>query len=444
MSHLQRSLLTAAAVVTVAVLGAASAWAAPVVINTPFMNLEHRAVNSLGFGAGTFLRIGANAVTPNGDGGTVGVGTTTNLVTGAAVSRSINFNPGPAIPNFFSRYLADDRALYGPWTLTFSNGADRASAVVDLADNAQQAPFVNSISLSGTSANPTFAWTPPTGATVNGYRVNIYDKALVTATNNGQVSSTNLQPSVTSFTVDARDFTVPGYAFTQGHNYSIEISLIQTKDGSSTNLGNANLQAIARVYADFTPTQAGGPVVNLPVVLSNGSYQFNMTVQAGQTYYIDPEVAVGYEYATGDGDFEPNFLSVDLPDDIGDGLYDIAARNLFGQWVTVAHDWRGTDVFNFGPDGVNRFRVTGIETSAGLNPGSTTAFITGLTFTGSGTFTGTQTPITVSLNDVPEPPTLALAALALLAAVNRSRLSRARCSRCRAPGNVRSSGRPSA
>ena len=422
MSTSHRSLLLAAAVVAIALLGVSAAWAAPVVINTPFMNLEHRAVNSLGFGAGTFLRIGANAVTPNGNNGTTGLGTTTDLVTGAAVSRSILFNPGPSIPNFFSRYMADDRALYGPWTLTFRNGSDSASAVVDLADNAQQAPFVNSITLSGTSANPTFTWTPPSGATVNGYRVNIFDKSLVTATNNGQVASRNLQPTTTAFTVQASDFTVPGYGFDFGRNYSIEISLIQTKDGSSTNLGNANLQAIARVYADFTPAQSGGPVVNLPVVLANGSYQFNMTVQAGQTYYIDPELAIGYDYATADGN--PNFLSVDLPDNIGDGLYDIFGLDLAGQWALLAHDWSGANVFSFGPGGVNRFRVMGIETSAGLNPNSTTAFVTGLTFTGDGLFTGTQTPITVTINDVPEPGTAALVGLALLSLLGaRRRLS---------------------
>ena len=44
----------------------ASAVAAPVTINTPFMNLEHRAVNSLGFAAGQFVRWGANSVIPNG------------------------------------------------------------------------------------------------------------------------------------------------------------------------------------------------------------------------------------------------------------------------------------------------------------------------------------------------------------------------------------------
>ena len=152
------------------IVGAISlgANATPVTITTPFMNLENRAVNSLGFASGEFLRIGANSVVPNGTFGTTGSGTTIDLITGLPVTRQINFNPGPIIPNFFSRQLVDNPAWYGPWVLTFKNDADTAQAVVSLPQGISQAPFVNTITLSGTSANPTFTWTPPAGTTVNG------------------------------------------------------------------------------------------------------------------------------------------------------------------------------------------------------------------------------------------------------------------------------------
>lgn len=399
---------------------ATAASAAPVSVSVPFFNLENRGINSLGFTSGQFMRIGANAVVPNGTAGTVGFGTTVDLLTGQPVARNIPFTPGPLIPNFYQRLLADDPHLYGAWDLTFRNGTDSTTVTVPgLAAGTTQAPFVNSITLSGSSANPTFSWTPPPGASVDGYRINIYDKSLVNPGNNGQVTSRNLQPGTTSYTVTAADFTVPGYAFTQGTNYVIEIALIQTRNGSSANLANDNLQAISRYYADFTPQAAGGPVVNLPVVLANGSYQFNITVQPGQVYYIDPEIAIGYDYAIGQGD--PNFASVLLPA-VGDGLFDIYGLDGTGQWLLLADDWAAGNAFSFAAGGVSQFRVLGIEISAGLNPANTTAFVTGLTFAGAGNFTGTQTPITVTV-DLPEPPVWALALLAALAGAGLRRRS---------------------
>jgi len=383
------------------------------------MNLENRAINSLGFGAGQFLRIGATAVTPNGSAGTTGVGTTTDLFTQLPVSRTINFDPGPVIPNFFSRYLTDNSSLYGPWTLSFSNGNNTSQAVVSLPAGSSQAPFVNTITLSGNSANPTFAWTPPPGTTVNGYRINIYDKALINndpnrgPLNTGQVVSRNLLPTVTSYTVSSGDFTVTGYGFQLDHNYSIEIGLIQTKDGFSSNLGNGNVKAISRVYADFRPSQNGGPVVNLPVTLSNGAYQFNIAVVAGQTYYIDPAVATGYDYKTGTGD--PNFRSVVLPMGIGDGLFDIFGFNSLNQTILLAHDWLAGSVFDFGLDGVSAFRIGGIEPSANLDPANVTAFVTGLTFVADGFFTGTQTPLAINVAAVPEPESILLVLSGLIA-----------------------------
>lgn len=396
-----------------------SAHATPVNITTPFINFENRAINSLGFTPGQFLRVGANSVTPNGSQGTIGVAE----LGGTSFQTNINFAPSPLLPNFFSRNLSvtpkqvAGSAIFNPWALTFTNGTDTSQAIVQMNSGAKMVPFVNSITLSGSSEHPTFTWTPPfmpPGTAVNGYRINIYDKSIVNNNpangpiNTGQVTSVNVAPNVTFYKVKNTDFTVDNYGFTLGKNYSIEISLMQTRDGSSLNLGNGNLQSISRVYADFTPLAGGAPVVNLPVVLVNGAYQFNMAVQFGQTYYIDPEVAVGYDYAIGLGD--PNFQSVLLPVGIGDGLYDIFARDSLNQLVLLTHDWAGGVAYDFGAGGVDWFRVAGIEASAGLDPANVTAFITGLTFAGNGNFTGTQTPI---VQNVPEPASLALVGLAL-------------------------------
>lgn len=399
-----------------AVLASVTSFAAadPVTISQPFMNLESRAINSLGFDPGLFLRVGATSVTPNGSAGTVGFASTVDLVSGATVTRSLNFTPAPVIPNFYSRYLTDTPSLYGPWTLTFTNGADTRQAVVSLPAGTTQAPFINSITLSGTSAAPTFSWTPPPGATVNAYRINIYDRSLVTPTSSGQVASRTVAPNQTSYTVDGSDFTAPGYQFQLGRNYSIEIGLIQTKDGLSTNFGNSNIAAIARVYADFRASDTAGPPVNLPAAVVNGSYVFNISVQAGQTYYIDPVVAIGYDYRIGAGD--PSFLSVVLPTGIGDGLYDIFGLDALNNATLLAHDWAGGSVFQFGGAGVTAFRIGGIEESAGLDPDNVTGFVTGLTFARNGLFTGTQTPITIDVSAVPEPQTylLVLSGLALV------------------------------
>ena len=393
--------------------------ATPVNVTSPFFNLENAGVSSVFGAGGQSMRIGASTVVPNGSNGTTAIGTTTDLVTGETVIRGIPFSPGPVIPNFFRRYIADNPNQYGPWTLTFTNGPDSTSVVVPgLPSGATQAPFVNSITLSGSSQLPTFSWTPPPAAAVNGYRINIYDKSIIAPGNSGQVVSRNLVPSTTSYTVNPSDFTVAGFGFNPSKNYLVEIALIQTRDGGSSNLSNSNLKAISRYYADFTPTQAGGPVVNLPVVLENGSYLFNITVEPGQTYYIDPEVAIGYDYATGLGD--PNFRSLLLPN-IGDGLFDIYGYDINGLLTLLADDWHAGVVFDFGVNGVNRFRVLDIEASANLDPNSATAFVTGLTFTGAGQFTGTQTPITINV-DVPEPSVWALASIGLLGVWRRRRL----------------------
>lgn len=408
-----------------------AAQAAPVSVSRPFFNLEYRGINSLGYTSGTLVRFGANGVSPlltNSVPPDYALGTvgwvTKDGVDASTWSRRIWPDPLPINASFASRYFQDDPFFRGDFTLHFRNtigSTDQVDIPVRLDPNAQHAPKIENLTLSGSGAQPTFSWSAPSNATVNGYRVNIFDRQLALQGQGANVASINLQPNVNTFTVLPQHFVNPNFAFEFGRQYVIEISIIQTKDGLSNNLQNDNVQAIARSYADFTRVQDGSPVVNLPVLQPDGSYLFNMTVQPGETYFIDPEVAIGYDYAIGAGN--PNFASVLLPVGIGDGLYDLWGFDDADQLVLLADDLAGGQVFDFGAGGVSRFRVLGIETSAGLDPLNTTAFITGLTFTGAGQFTGTQTPITVDV-PVPEPSTLALLMAALGASAWRRRARR--------------------
>ncbi|MCB1781772.1 MAG: PEP-CTERM sorting domain-containing protein, partial [Candidatus Competibacteraceae bacterium] len=287
----------------------------------------------------------------------------------------------------------------------FTNGGDTSQTTLGFNGATAPPAFVTSITLSGSSANPTFTWTPPPSTVVDGYRINIYDKLQ----NNALVVNKNQSATETSYTVDPADFTVPGYEFTLGKSYSIEISLLQKRDPSLDDLANGNVYGLSRVYADFTPLEDGSPLVNLPVVRLDGAFEYDILIERGVTYYLDPEVAVGYDFAIGNSG-DPNFQSVTLPTGIGDSLYDIYGFDAQNNPLLLQSNWLGGDLFNFGQGGLDRFRVLGIETSAGLDPTNTTAFITGVTFTGSGRFTGTQTPITVN---VPEPGTFVLVGLGL-------------------------------
>jgi hypothetical protein len=127
--------------------------------------------------------------------------------------------------------------------------------------------------------------------------------------------------------------------------------------------------------------------VYLPTITQTGAYQFNITVVNGQTYFIDPAIATGYSYATAPGN--PNFASVLLPA-IQTTSY-LVTFTSNGKLVTdtVAPN----TVFDFPPGGVSAFTVTGIAAADALSPADATAFVTGLTFVSSGSFTGTQTPL---------------------------------------------------
>jgi LysM repeat protein len=280
-----------------------SAHGQSLVVSDPFLQWYNVGPNDLSFSSGDFIRYGATDVTPNGFSGTVADAVTTNFTTGASIVRSMSPITSAVTPNFFNGLLricttscaptANDNPanLTGPWSLNFSNSSTTNSPVSDTLSlvGSGEIPFVNSVTLSGTSALPTFSWTPPPSVAVDGYRINIYQNDLQTfdisgdVVNTGQVTSANVPPNVTSYTVQPSDFTY-GVALENKTTYTIEISVLQTRNGSTTTLSNNNVSALSRVYSSFQTLPTGTPPVNLPTVTRVGNqvlYTFDMTVQPG-------------------------------------------------------------------------------------------------------------------------------------------------------------------
>jgi len=147
------------------------------------------------------------------------------------------------------------------------------------------------------------------------------------------------------------------------------------------------------------------PIANLPL-----GWQFEFAPSYGGTVFIDPQVATGYDYILDSG---PNFTSVLLPG-VGDGQFGLYLWN-GTEWAFDSTLSAGTE-HSFGALGVDRFRIVGIETSAGLDPNSPAVFVTGLKFADAGHTNMHMIPITQQVGVVPEPKAYAmlLAGLGLL------------------------------
>ena len=385
------------------------AFASPITLGPASLILSEVAANDVGKTTGERITIIEDGVQPNSAGGTTGVASTVNSSTGASVTGTLTNNPSNTVfPNQFGHSVAYDPGLVQPWMLTFTNGANTATATTPSLVGVTPIPFASSVTISGSAANPTFSWvypaTGPSGsAGVNGTIINIYEHLPAGAIDT--VYATGLPSTVNSFTVPTA--LAGGLSLTNGTLYTIDIYGVQLRN-TALPISNQNSQAWSQAFFDFTPLPAGSPVVNLPAVTSSGAYQYNLTVVAGQTVFVDPTVAVGYSFAIGAGD--PNFASVLLP---------AVQANPFD----VSFMYNGMDfndmvmpetIFDFPNGGVGAFTVTGIDPADGLDPADTTAFITGLTFAGDGTFNGTQTPITEEVAATPEPGSISLLATGLL------------------------------
>jgi hypothetical protein len=388
--------------------GGGIASATAISVSDVFDIIDSEQVNDIGVRAGDNLFFGANTVAPNASQGTTDMAQSINTLTGQTVTVPLVSGGSTAFPNQISDGLGAgtvpfSAGLNNPWTLTFTNGGNIAFAVTPSVAGVNPLPFASNVQVSS-GTNPTLTWINPAGA--QGQFVNIVDKDIKTASGGfDTVLNVSLAPGSTSFTVPTQ--LAGGLTLDPTHHYAAEISEQQFRPTQLCAPGplctHENEQAVSRVIADFTVLPSGAPPnVYLPIIDAKGVFHFDTVgILNGQLIYIDPVVATGLVYATGQGD--PNFASVLLPN-IQSDAFDVT----WGDGSALA---LGGQQFFF-PDlgGVSDFTVTSIDVADGLDPQNPTAFITGLTFEGAGSFTGTMTPIT---QDVPEPGTLALLSSAL-------------------------------
>ena len=115
-------------------------------------------------------------------------------------------------------------------------------------------------------------------------------------------------------------------------------------------------------------------------------FEFNNT---GGIVWIDPEVAIGYDYEV----FSNHLITgVTIPYGYGDNVFDLYLRDTNGLWYDSGENIFGGQTYTLNSP-VSAMSIRGIEATAMLSPTDPNAFVSGLTFDTNGSVVMTMTPV---------------------------------------------------
>ena len=347
-------------------------------------------VNRFGFGDGDSLFIGAN-VTPNPRTDPGGPGDST-IVTATQNGTSLTLRQSTSVfnPEFYFSRTPYDPSLTGSWDTKAENSDplitnSPVNLPTPVVGNTPPAAFVTNMSLSGRLADGfKIGWKSPSISDDTQIGIFLIEANVATA-----IHDAFLPGGTTSY--DIPEVLRSGLSLEDGELYMVCVTNNENRlDGSRL--------ASASSFFEFSPTSES---INafLPTVDQAGVYNFNVTINnANEFIAIDPLVAIGYDFALGAGD--PNFSAAMLPF-VGDDLFELWLFDTAGVPYLVDDLIAAGELIDFGLNGVDKFRILGIEAEAFLDPTDPTAFVTDVSFVSSGQFTGTMTPITEFVESVP-------------------------------------------
>ncbi|MFW8591282.1 nidogen-like domain-containing protein [Glaciecola sp. 2405UD65-10] len=182
-------------------------------------------------------------------------------------------------------------------------------------------------------------------------------------------------------------FTVPG-------SQTEEIANIDTANSNTDTAGLWRFAIREGALPGATPESPIYPVID-PSNPTTYNFEFEI-IDPNTPIFIDPDVAVGYDFIVNNG---PNIASVLLPTGFDDNLFDLWLWDMgLGDWFDANIVLEGGVSYTFDSP-VDRFRILGIDVDNMLDPTDGEVFVTGLTFDAAGNINMDQIAITEFVDD---------------------------------------------